>query len=81
MRIVSPRKRVVYFQLTPSLLRFRRTFWLLIMLRCYREWYDHPENISKQMQAILGGCALRMAGLIVQLRESELRPRLALALP
>jgi hypothetical protein len=54
---------------------------LLIMLRQYREWYEHPEDIPKQLQAILGGHAPRMAGLIGQFRESELRPRLALALP
>jgi len=65
----------------PRLLLVENRERLLIMLRCYRKWHEHPEKIIKQMQAILGARASRMAGLIVQLRESELRPRLALALP
>jgi len=54
---------------------------LLLMLRCYRDWYEHPENISKQLQTMLRERAPRMASLIAQLGESELRPRLTLALP
>jgi hypothetical protein len=54
---------------------------LLIMLHCYCEWHEHPEHISRQMQKILEGRAPRMAGLIAQLTESALRPRLTLALP
>ena len=30
---------------------------LLAMLHRYREWYDHPEAISTQIQGLLGGRA------------------------
>jgi hypothetical protein len=49
---------------------------LLTMLHHYREWYDHPETISKQIQGLLGGRAPAMADKIAHLGER--RPHLVL---
>jgi hypothetical protein len=50
---------------------------LLTMLHLYSEWYEHPQDIHQQMQAILAGRAPSIEAQVGHLRDR--RPWLALA--
>jgi hypothetical protein len=52
---------------------------LLVLLHYYRNWYEHPERVSPQLQGILKGRAPGMEGRIGHLPESERQSWLLLA--
>jgi hypothetical protein len=69
-------------QLPPELTRDARAALsdkrgkLLILLRYYRDWYEHPERVATQMQGISKGRAPGMEGQIGHLPDK--RPWLVL---
>jgi hypothetical protein len=51
---------------------------LLVLLRCYRHWYEHPDRVPTQMQQFMGS-APRLAGIVANWSQSERCPELMLA--